>query len=153
MAQIRNTAGAAAFFLLAILPALWLSQPACAEAPARSRFSRPEINWATTWINNALPQFMHKGIITKISNKNDNFELFAGPPWRGLSFSQQGEFLKNLARAREITGHPPYFSVVDSATSETLARVSGAMIEILTPGEGFKLYVPPQDAYQPAPQP
>lgn len=145
-----RAASAALFLLAAVVLQLVVLQPAGAESSPRSRFSRSEINWATTWINNALPQFMQKGIIAKISNKNDNFEVFAGRPWRELSFLQQGEFLKNLARAREITGHPPFFSVVDSSSSETLARVSGSAIEILTPAEGFKFYVPPeQGTYQP----
>lgn len=128
--------------ITALALTLFVQQAAGAESSPRSLFSRPEINWATTWINTALPQFMQKGIIAKISNKNDNFEVYAGKPWRELSFMQQGEFLKNLARAREITGHPPFFSVVDSSSSETLARVSGSAIEILTPDGSFKFYVP-----------
>ena len=89
--------------LCALSLALALLEPAGAESTARSRFSRPEINWATTWINNALPQFMQKGIIAKISNKDDGFQVFAGKPWGQLSFTQQGEFLRNYYRAREIT--------------------------------------------------
>ncbi len=139
-------AASVAIGLLAVLLLAQVSfQAAGAESSPRSQFSRPEINWATTWINTALPQFMQKGIIAKISNKNDSFEVFAGKPWRQLSFMQQGEFLKNLALAREIIGHAPYFSVVDITTSETVARVSGSAIEILTPAEGFKFYMPPAD--------
>jgi hypothetical protein len=115
------------------------------ESRQRSQFSRTEINWATTWINNALPNFMQKGIIAKISTKDDGFQVFAGKPWYALSFTQQGEFLKNLARSREIIGHPPQFSVVDVDSSATIARVSYSNIEILTPTEGFKCYQPPAD--------
>jgi hypothetical protein len=115
------------------------------ERQQRSQFSRAEINWATTWINNALPNFMQKGIIAKISNKDDVFQVFAGKPWYELSFTQQGEFLKNLARSREIIGHQPQFSVVDVDSSATIARVSYSNIEILTPAEGFRYYQPPED--------
>lgn len=116
--------------------------PAPAAASPRSRFSRAEINWATTWINTALPKFMQRGIIAKISTKNDTFQVYAGRSWYGLSFTQQGELLKNLAHAREIIGHYPTFTVIDSDTSETVARVSGPAIEIRIPGEGFKFYDP-----------
>jgi hypothetical protein len=132
-----------AAFLLCLLPAqAGFAQP---EGRQRSQFSRAEINWATTWINNALPNFMQKGIIAKISTKDDGFQVFAGRPWYDLSFTQQGEFLKNLARSREIIGHPPQFSVVDVDSSATIARVSYSNIEILTPSEGFKYYQPPAD--------
>jgi hypothetical protein len=117
-----------------------------AESPKRSQFSRAEINWATTWINSALPNFMQKGIIAKISTKDDGFQVFAGKPWYQLTFTQQGEFLKNLSRAREIIGHSPQFSVVDVDSSMTLGRVSGAGIEVLTPDVGgFRIYEPPAD--------
>ena len=116
-----------------------------AETRQRSQFSRPEINWATTWINNALPKFMQKGIIVEISTKDEGFQVFAGQPWYELTFTQQGEFLKNLARSREIIGHPPQFSVIDADSSATIARVAWSSIEILTPTEGFKYYEPPAD--------
>ncbi len=137
---------------LAFVCAAWLlccllapASFAQAESRQRSQFSRAEINWATTWINNALPNFMQKGIIVKISTKDDGFQVFAGKPWYELTFTQQGEFLKNLARSREIIGHPPQFSVVDVDSSATIARVSWSNIEILTPTEGFKYYQPPAD--------
>jgi len=131
-------------FLLACL--LSPMSSAQAENQKRSRFSRAEINWATTWINSALPNFMQKGIIAKISTKDDGFQVFAGKPWYQLTFTQQGEFLKNLSRAREIIGHPPQFSVVDVNSSITLGRVSWSGIEILTPDVGgFRIYEPPAD--------
>jgi hypothetical protein len=113
-----------------------------AENQKRSQFSREEISWAVTWINSALPHFMQKGIIAKISTKDEGFAVFAGKPWYQLTFTQQGEFLKNLSRSREIIGHPPQFSIVDIDSSATIARVSGSNIEILTPAEGFKYYQP-----------
>jgi hypothetical protein len=131
-----------ACLLACLQPPESFAQP---EHPQRSQFSRAEINWATTWINNALPNFMQKGIIAKISTKDEGFQVFAGKPWYELSFTQQGEFLKNLARSREIIGHPPQFSVVDVDSSATIARVSYSNIEILTPTEGFKNYQPPAD--------
>ena len=124
---------------------LALISSARAETRQHSRFSRAEINWAITWINSALPNFMQKGIIAKISTKDDGFAVFAGKPWYGLTFNQQGEFLKNLSKSREIIGHPPQFSVTDVDSAATVARVSGLGIEILTPTEGFKLYQPPAD--------
>jgi len=116
-----------------------------AENHKRSQFSRAEINWAITWIDSALPHFMQKGIIAKISTKDDGFAVFAGKPWYDLTFTQQGEFLKNLSRSREIIGHSPQFSVTDRDSAATVARVSAAGIEILTPSEGFKLYQPAAD--------
>lgn len=146
--------GRCAAAVMGFIALLWLAVifllPAPAECAARSRYSRPEINWAITWINNALPKFMKKGIIAKISNKNDRFQVFAGKPWYDLSFTQQGAFLENLSRAREIIGHAPYFSVADLSSSETVARVSGTDIEILIPGQGFTVYIP-QAPYSPQP--
>jgi hypothetical protein len=118
---------------------------ASAESAKRSKFSRPEINWATTWINNALPYFFRKGIPAKISTKDEGFEVFVGKPWYQLTFTQQGEFLKNLSRAREIIGHPPQFSVYDAESSSPVARVSWSGIEILTSGGEFKPYQPAAD--------
>ena len=132
----------AACLLTCLLAPAGFAQP---ERQQRSQYSRAEINWATTWINNALPKFMQKGIIVKISTKGDGFEVFAGRPWYELTFTQQGEFLKNLARSREIIGHPPQFSVIDADSSATIARVAWSNIEILTPTEGFQYYQPPAD--------
>jgi hypothetical protein len=132
----------AACLLCFLLAPAGFAQP---ERQQRSQYTRAEINWAITWINNALPNFMQKGIIAKISTKDDGFQVFAGKPWYDLSFTQQGEFLKNLARSREIIGHPPQFSVVDVDSSATIARVSWPSIEILTPSDGFKYYEPPAD--------
>ncbi len=149
--SLRSRYGPAAMILLTLL---WLAMaaPLTAEAKkvTRSPYSRAEINWAITWINNALPKFMKKGIIEKISTKKDRFEVFAGKPWYGLTFNQQGAFLKNLARAREIIGHAPYFSVSDISSSETVARVSGPDIKILIPGQGLTLYMP-REPYFPQP--
>jgi len=132
----------AAYLLACLLAPAVFAQ---SERQQRSQYSRAEINWATTWINNALPKFMQKGIIAKISTKDDGFQVFAGKPWYALTFTQQGEFLKNLARSREIIGHPPQFSVTDIETSATIARVSWSNIEILTPDAGFTYYQPPED--------
>jgi len=131
-----------ACLLVCLLAPSGFAQP---ESKQRSQFSRAEINWAITWINNALPKFMQKGIIVKISTKDESFQVFAGHPWYELTFTQQGEFLKNLARSREIIGHTPQFSVVDADSSATIARITWSSIEILTPAEGFKYYQPPAD--------
>ena len=125
-----------------VLVTVALQSRVCAENARRSKFSRPEITWATTWINNALPYFFRKGIVARISAKDEGFDVFVGKPWYQLTFTQQGEFLKNLSRAREIIGHPPQFSVYDAESSSPVARVAWSSIEILTPGGDFKSYQP-----------
>jgi hypothetical protein len=124
-------------------------------APLRTRslpateyqnYSRSECTWAVQWINNGLSLFMERGYIAKISAKDDGFDVYVGSPWYRLAFHQQGEFLKNLSRAREITGHAAFYSVLDAASGATVARVTPLAIELLTPDEGFKQYQPAGDA-------
>lgn len=131
-------------FFLAAPPAFSLEMQS--GQGKREKFSRSETTWAVQWLNNGLSLFMEKGFIKKITAKDDAFEVFAGGPWYKLEFSQQGEFLKNLSRAREITGHAPFFIVFDVETSATVARVSEISIEILSPDEGFKSYQPAFEA-------
>jgi len=130
--------------LIALLSWIVFS-PGGLSATQQQKYSRSEWTWAVQWINNGLSLFMERGYIAKISTKDDGFDVYAGAPWYRLAFHQQGEFLKNLSRAREITGHSPFFSVLDAAGNATVARVAPLGIEILTPEEGFKTYQPPGD--------
>lgn len=131
----------AVLMVILCLPHSAFSQEMSGQGKHR-KFSRQETTWALQWINHGLTVFMEKGFVKKIVTKDDAFEVYAGRQWYRLSFDQQGEFLKNLSRAREITGHSPFFTVFDDTAAATVARVSGSAIEILSPDEGFKQYRP-----------
>lgn len=119
-----------------------------AEGEAAKVFSRAEYRWAIKWINNELSVFMEKGIIKKIIAKEHLFEVQVGEPWHELDFDQQGIFLRDLSRSREITGHPPFFDVKDFKTNAIAAKVSESAIEIFLPGIGLLPYFPPEDEQQ-----
>jgi len=140
--RIRFAALPAAFFLLLFFQSQGFSR----EVGCRDTFSAGECTWAVQWINNGLSLFMERGYIKKISAKDDAFDVYAGKPWYTLDASQQVAFLKNVSRAREITGHSPFFSVFDSETEAVVAKVTAAAIEILLPVEGFMTYAPEPDA-------
>ena len=108
---------------------------------SEKEFSRKECRWAVKWINNKLSFLMGNGVLKRIISKEDVFVVRVGEPWYKLEFSQKGEFLKNLSRSREITGHPPFFSMLDDETKEIVAKVSENSIEILLPAEGFFQYL------------
>lgn len=108
---------------------------------SNKEFSRSECRWAVKWINSELSFLMGNGVLKKIVSKDDAFEVRVGEPWYKLEFNQKGEFLKNLSRSREITGHSPFFNIVDNETREIVARVSENSIEILLPVEGFFQYL------------
>jgi hypothetical protein len=103
-------------------------------------FSLSENRWAVKWINKELSLFMEKGIIKKIIAKNNLFEVYIAEPWYELEFSEQGIFLRDLSRSREITGHSPFFKVKDYASNEVVAKVAKRAIDILYPGMGFIPY-------------
>ncbi|MEI6125118.1 MAG: hypothetical protein WCQ99_01055 [Pseudomonadota bacterium] len=134
--------------ILTIIFCFLLKAPLCFSLEVQpgqgkhGKFSRSETIWAVQWINNGLSLFMEKGFVKKITAKDDAFEVYAGKPWYTLEITQQGAFLQNLSRAREITGHSPFFTVFDVETSATVARVTETAIEILSPDEGFKNYQP-----------
>jgi len=115
---------------------------AAAVSPAASQTVRTEseCTWATQWINNGLSLFMARGYVEKIAAKDDCPTVFVGAPWHRLSFAQQGEFLRNFTRSREITGHDPSCTVIDTASGTTVARVTPNGIELLTPEGDFRPY-------------
>ena len=69
----------------------------------------------------------------------------AGEAWQQLAFKQAAETLQNLSRARQITGHSPFFNVKHGTTGLVVGRVSQTSIAVLLPGEGFIEYVPDSD--------
>jgi len=122
-----------------------LPLPAVEQAPAEeadAHFSRREWRWAVKWINSELSFLMGQGVVKKIVSRKDYFEVIVGPPWYGVPFRQQGDFLKNLSRARQITGHSPFYTLRDAHTGEIAARITEQSITILIPGEGFFEYRP-----------
>jgi hypothetical protein len=100
-------------------------------------FTRKECRWAAKWINKNLSYIMGKGIFKKIISKDDFFEVRIGEAWHGLDFGHKGNLLQRLSRAREITGHSPFFRVLDDKTEETVAKISEDAITIILPDEGF----------------
>lgn len=84
---------------------------------------------------------MGNGVLKKIVSEEKFFDLYIGEPWYKITFNQKGSFLKNLSRARQITGHSPFFRVLDDSTQEIVAKVTEKAIEILLPGEGFFQYL------------
>jgi hypothetical protein len=126
------------------------------EAPAQQAgrqtgFSRSECVWAADWINRELSLLMGRGVITKIVLTDNGWTVYAGAPWRQLAFDQQGRILQEMSRAREITGHSAFVTIVDEGGQEKLAEVSLSGIQILVPGEGFVQYADQQTADQERP--
>lgn len=116
--------------------------PAAAQEPGapsedEKEFSRAECRWAAKWINREMAFMMGNGVLKKVISKEKLFEVQVAAPWYELEFNQQGDFLKNLSRSREITGHKPFFNVKDPATDSVVARVTDQAIEIEVPAEGF----------------
>lgn len=105
------------------------------------KFSRRECRWAAKWINSELSFLMGKGVFKKIISKDNLFEVRIGEPWYKMEFSRKGELLQSFSRARQITGHSPFFRLIDDETKETVADISESAIEILLPGEGFFQYM------------
>lgn len=134
---VRYLCAAAAAALAGIL---FLSGTVCCADPQQFDQRRDECTWATQWINNGLSLFMARGYVEKITAKDDGLTMFVGAPWHRLSFAQQGEFLRNFARSREIIGHDPSCTVLDGATGAIVARVAPNSIELLTPAGDFQPY-------------
>lgn len=105
-------------------------------------YSRSECRWAVRWINKELTLMMGRDIIKKIITKHKRFEVEITEQWYKLDFNRQGEFLKYLSRARQVTGHSPFFNITDDKTKQVVARISEKEIEILFPEEGFFKYFP-----------
>ncbi|MCX8042694.1 MAG: hypothetical protein N3B18_01045 [Desulfobacterota bacterium] len=102
---------------------------------AQQDFSNDDCIWAMQWINNSLAVFMERGYVEKIVAQEKETVMYVGAPWHRLDPAQQEAFLKNFARARDITGHDPSCSVVDGATGTGIARITRYGIELtLTDG-------------------
>jgi hypothetical protein len=138
--------------LIAALLALALTGgsliPAAGAQTEQDLLGSAECRWAVNWINGPLATLMAHGIIETISGAEKNFQIQAGEAWGQLSFRQAGELLSNLSRARQITGHSPFFSVEQSSTGTLLGRVAPGSISVLVPGEGYVEYSP--DTIEPA---
>ena len=137
--MFNTTAGILLFLLFTALHSF--SEEREWNENSNKEFSRSECRWAVKWINSELSFLMGNGVLKKLVSKDDVFEVRVGEPWYKLEFNQKGEFLKNLSRSREITGHLPFFNIVDNETREIVARVSENSIEILLPVEGFFQYL------------
>lgn len=135
-----------ALFLLTAFPS-----PA-QQADPQPGFGRSECVWAAGWINRELSLLMGTGVFKKIVLQDNDWIIYAGEPWHQLPFDQKGRTLKDLSRAREITGHSAFVNIVDEASQEKLAEVSFGGIQILVPGEGFVRYAdqPAADQSRPA---
>ena len=115
--------------------------PAAGSPAAQNTFSKAEYRWAVDWINGPLETLMAHGIIESISTAGNGFQVRAGSAWAQLSFKQAGELLSNLSRARQITGHSPFFAV-EGDTGIVLGRVTWNSITVNVPGEGYIEYFP-----------
>jgi len=129
-------------FLLALILTAVPAGPGSAAQSGRAEFTRAQYRWATNWINGSLETLMAHGIISSISRTDGKFQVTAGEAWQQLSFRQAGEILKNLSRARQITGHSPFFTVEQVSSGTVLARVSPSSITLLIPGAGYMEYLP-----------
>lgn len=121
--------------------------PAAGSRAAQNTFNKAEYRWAVDWINGPLETLMAHGIIESISTVGNGFQVRAGSAWAQLSFRQAGELLSNLSRARQITGHSPFFAV-EGDTGIVLGRVTWDSITVLVPGEGYIEYFPDSRALE-----
>jgi len=113
---------------------------------AHNTFSPAQYSWAMNWINGPLETLMAHGVIESISSSDTNFHVRAGEAWAQLLFSQAGEILSNFSRARQITGHSPFFTVEESSTGTVIGRVTQTSITILVTNEGYFEYFPDTNA-------
>jgi hypothetical protein len=89
---------------------------------------------------------MAHDVIESMSISDTTFRVQTGEAWKQLSFRQAGEILCNLSRARQITGHSPFFTVEQGSTGTVIGRVAQASITVLVPGEGYFEYFPDTSA-------
>ena len=135
-------------FLQILLFLLSHAMPSFAEEEevwSEKEYSRSECRWAVKWINKELTIMMGRDIIEKIITKNEILKVEIGEQWWKLDFSRQGEFLKYLSRARQVTVHSPFFNITDAKTKQVVAQVTEKAIELLFPEEGFFTYLPLKD--------
>lgn len=132
----------------ALLAIALMLAPALAQARAwaEASYTRAQYRWAVRWINGPLETLMANGIIETIAARGEGFDVRAGDGWSRLSFSEAGEIIKDLSRARQITGHSPFFTVTQGEGTVTVGRVTRDAITVYVPGEGAIDYFPdPQD--------
>jgi len=108
----------------------------------QNTFSQTQYRWAVDWINGPLETLMAHSVIESIFIADTTFLVRAGKSWEQLSFGQSGELLAYLSRARQITGHSPFFSIAQSETETILGRVTQTSITVLVPNEGYFEYFP-----------
>jgi hypothetical protein len=113
---------------------------------AQATFSPAQYSWAINWINGPLETLMAHSVIESISSSDTNFHVRAGEAWAQLLFGQAGEILSNFSRARQITGHSPFFTVEESSTGTVIGRVTQTSITILVTNEGYFEYFPDTNA-------
>lgn len=128
--------------VLALALILGAAIPEAGVQAGQRPYSRSQYRWAVNWINGPLETLMANGVIETVSTRGGSFQVQAGDAWSGLSFKQAGEILKNISRARQITGHSPFFTVTRQETETVLGRVTGSSITVLVPGEGYIEYFP-----------
>ena len=83
---------------------------------------------------------MKKGIIKKIKTGQDKYKVYVSSLWDKLDLNEKGEFLNNLSKARTITGHSPFLSIIDENSNKIVAYVSKEGIKILVNGEFVDLH-------------
>lgn len=118
-----------------------ISASARTEPEQQKVFPLRERRWAVNWVNSRLPVIMGSGAIKTIIDNKEVYEIYVGQPWYQLPFSTRGALLQELSRVREITGHSPFFSALDSASHDVTAVISEYGIKILVAGEGFFTYI------------
>ena len=137
------------FLIAAILILTMTVGPFISVARSRTSqdtFSPAQYSWAINWINGPLETLMAHGVIESISSSDTNFHVRAGEAWAQLLFRQAGEILSNFSRARQITGHSPFFTVEESSTGTVIGRVTQTSITILVTNEGYFEYFPDTNA-------
>jgi len=137
---VRQNFLIAAILILAVT--FRLSIPVARCQTDQDTFSPAQYHWAISWINGPLETLMAHGVIKNISSSDTNFQVRTGDAWEQLSFKQAGEILSNFSRARQITGHPPFFTVEASSTGTVIGRITQASITMLVPDEGYFEYFP-----------
>lgn len=134
--------------LLICALALWpclaahAAEPAIEDRAYEDPFSPAQYNWAINWINGPLETLMAHSVIERISASGTNFQVRTGEAWGRISFRQAGEILSKFSRARQITGHSPFFTVEQDTSGTICARVTQDSITILVPDEGYFEYIP-----------
>jgi hypothetical protein len=119
-----------------------LYTPAADGQATEDTFTPEQYSWAIGWINGPLETLMAHGVIESISTSDTTFRVQTGEEWKELSFRQAGEILRDFSRARQITGHSPFFTAEQGSTGTVFGRVTQSAITVLIPDEGYFEYFP-----------